>query len=115
MKTIPANAFRFLLYAVLIAPLVLFGVYAFSERWFFPELFPTAWTTAPLSRLLAEPRTTGGMVASLEIAGAVSLLSLIVGFPAARALGLKLFAAGSWPGWPFSCPPWSHPWRWGWG
>ena len=110
MKTNPANALRFLLYAVLIAPLLLFGVYAFSERWFFPDLFPATWTTAPISRLLAEPRTTGGLLASLGIAAIVSLLSLVIGFPAARALGLRLFGAGSWPGWSFSCRPWCRRW-----
>jgi len=91
MKTFSSNAFRFLLYAVLIAPLLLFGIYAFSERWFFPALFPPTWTAASISRLLAEPRTTGGMLVSLGISGVVSLLSLVVGFPAARALGLRTF------------------------
>jgi putative spermidine/putrescine transport system permease protein len=65
--------------------------YAFSERWFFPELFPTSWTTAPFVRLLSDYRTSAGLLVSLAIAGIVSLLSLIVGYPAARILGTRVF------------------------
>jgi putative spermidine/putrescine transport system permease protein len=91
MKRFSSAAFRFLLYAILVAPLLLFGVYAFSERWFYPELFPTSWTTAPFLRLLSDYRTSAGLLVSLGIAGIVSLLSLIVGYPAARILGTRTF------------------------
>lgn len=91
MKNFSTNVFRFLLYGVLIAPLLLFGVYAFSERWFFPEVIPKNWTAAPFARLLSDPRSISGLLVSLGIASIVSLMSLIVGFPAARTLGLRTF------------------------
>ena len=91
MRKILTGVVRILLYVVLIAPLLLFGVYAFSERWFFPEILPTNWTTAPFLRLFADPKTAGGLLTSIGIALVVSLFSLIIAFPAARTLGLRRF------------------------
>lgn len=70
---------------------MLFGVYAFSERWFFPEVLPANWTVAPFTRLSSDPKTMQGLFASLGIALVVSLLSLVIAFPAARTLGLREF------------------------
>lgn len=91
MKTLSSLVFRFLLYGVLVAPLLLFGIYAFSERWFFPQLIPAEWTSAPLTRLLTDPRSLAGLGVSLGIATFVSFLSLLIGFSAARVLGLRTF------------------------
>lgn len=91
MKKILNAVIRFILYLVLIAPLLLFGVYAFSERWFFPDVLPSTWTTAPFLRLFSDPKTVGGLLTSIGIALVVSLFSLIVAFPAARTLGLRRF------------------------
>ena len=91
MKTLPAYTIRFLLYGVLAAPLLLFGLYAFSEHWFFPAFLPKDWTTAPFTRIVTDPQTGNSLAASLGIAILSSLLSLLVGFPAARTLGLRNF------------------------
>ena len=82
---------RFLLYVVLVAPLALFIVYSFTEGWFFPAPFPNEWTTTTFQRAMDDPRTLGGMWQGFVIAVIVSLLSLILAFPAARALGLRQF------------------------
>jgi putative spermidine/putrescine transport system permease protein len=82
---------QLLLYGVLATPLVLFAVYAFSERWFFPALVPQEWTASPFARLLSDRRTLQGLGESLSIAAAASLLSLAISFPAARTLGLRAF------------------------
>ena len=82
---------RFTLYFILAAPLALFIVYAFSTRWFFPQPFPTEWTATAFSRTLSDPRIVTGLRDSLIIAFIVSLLSLVLGFPAARVLGLRQF------------------------
>ncbi|MEP7136665.1 MAG: ABC transporter permease [Chloroflexota bacterium] len=82
---------RFVLYFILAAPLALFIVYAFSTRWFFPQPFPAEWTTAIFTRTINDPRILSGLRDSLIIALIVSLLSLLLGFPAARALGLRQF------------------------
>jgi putative spermidine/putrescine transport system permease protein len=82
---------RLSLYSILAAPLGVFILYAFSQGWFFPAPFPETWTTAAFERVLSDSRTLTGLRDSLLIAAAVSLLSLIIGFPAARALGLRQF------------------------
>jgi putative spermidine/putrescine transport system permease protein len=82
---------RTLLYLVLVAPLALFIVYSFTEGWFFPTPFPSKWTTTTFQRAMDDPRTLGGMWQGFVIAVIVSLLSLILAFPAARALGLRQF------------------------
>lgn len=82
---------RTLLYVVLVAPLALFIVYSFTEGWFFPAPFPSEWTTTTFQRAMDDPRTLGGMWQGFVIAVIVSLLSLILAFPAARALGLRQF------------------------
>ncbi|MBI3164713.1 MAG: ABC transporter permease [Chloroflexi bacterium] len=82
---------RALLYLVLVAPLALFIVYSFTEGWFFPAPFPSEWTTTTFQRAMDDPRTLDGMWQGFVIAVIVSLLSLILAFPAARALGLRQF------------------------
>lgn len=91
MKNLSANVFRVFLYGILVAPLALFMLYAFSERWFFPDPFPTTWTTTIVIRLLQDARTISSLSISIGVALLVSFLSLIIGFPAARALGSHVF------------------------
>jgi putative spermidine/putrescine transport system permease protein len=91
MNKIASIILRFTLYFILAAPLVLFIVYAFSTRWFFPQPLPTEWTTAAFIRTLNDPRVLSGLRDSLGIAFIVSLLSLVLGFPAARVLGIRQF------------------------
>ncbi len=79
------------IYALLLAPLGLFALYAFSQRWFFPAPFPPAWDAGAFLRLLHNPRLRSALGQSLLLGGAVSLLSLALGFPAARALGTRTF------------------------
>ena len=82
---------RVFMFLVLAGPLVLFLLYAFSTRWFFPQPFPTEWTTAAFMRTLGDPRVRQGLRDGLGIAAVVGLLSLFFGLPAARVLGLRQF------------------------
>jgi putative spermidine/putrescine transport system permease protein len=70
---------------------LLFVAYAFSTRWFFPQPFPAEWTVSTFQRVLDDTRTISSMAQGLWIALLVSVLSLILGFPAARVLGLRRF------------------------
>lgn len=72
-----------------LAPLLPLLVWAFSGRWLFPDLFPTEWSGrawvyvfAPQSKVLA------ALGNSLSIALTVTLLSLLIGLPAGRALSV---------------------------
>ena len=89
-KTI-SNILRVMMFLALAAPLVIFILYAFSTRWFFPQPFPTEWTASAFVRTLQNARVRNGLRDSLGIAIIVSLLSLIFGLPAARVLGLRQF------------------------
>jgi len=91
MKRIITPLFRFTLYLVLIAPLLLFTAYAFSTRWFFPQPFPVEWTTVTFQRAIHDSRTLSSMVQGIWIAILVSVLSLMLALPAARVLGLRKF------------------------
>lgn len=91
MRKIASYYLRFILYLILIAPLLLFIVYGFSTRWFFPQPFPAEWTTFTFNRAMNDTRTLTSMTDGLAIAFLVSILSLIFAFPAARVLGLRKF------------------------
>ncbi len=91
MKHFTPYSLRLVLYLILIAPFLLFVVYAFSTRWFFPQPFPVEWTVSTFRRVLDDTRTISSMAQGLWIALLVSMLSLILGFPAARVLGLRRF------------------------
>jgi putative spermidine/putrescine transport system permease protein len=82
---------RVLLYVLLLAPIAIFVLHGFSQRWFYPAVLPETWTVEPFLRQLASPQTREALWASLQIALLVSGLSLVVGYPAARALGLHAF------------------------
>lgn len=80
-----------LLTLLFIAPVVVLLLAAFSTQWFFPQLLPSSWTLTPLLRQLTNPRTQAALGASLQIAGVVTALALLIGLPAARVLGLRRF------------------------
>lgn len=80
-----------LLYLLLLAPIGVFVLYAFSERWFYPQVVPQTWTLQPFVRHVSNPQTLGALWTTVEIALLVSVLSLLVGYPAARTLGQRDF------------------------
>lgn len=91
MKHLAASSLRFLLYLILVAPLLLFIAYTFSTRWFFPQPFPLEWTTETFRRALQDARTLSSLAQGLWIALLVSILSVLLALPAARVLGLRRF------------------------
>lgn len=85
---------RALAWAVLLlfslGPVAVFALYALSRRWFYPDLWPAEWTVGPFWRQLTDPRTRAALAQSGLVALLVSGLSLLVGYPAARAIELGL-------------------------
>ncbi|GAB5471079.1 MAG: ABC transporter permease subunit [Rhodospirillales bacterium] len=76
----------------LILPLVPLFIWSFSFNWFFPSPLPTRWglraweyAASPTASILPALRDT------LLIAGGTVFLSLLIGIPAGRALGLYAF------------------------
>lgn len=78
---------------LLAAPFVAFALNAFAIRWFFPQVWPQVWSLTAWERLF-RPSTDvwAALGNSVQIAVGVTFLSLIIGFPAGRVLGLYSFA-----------------------
>ncbi|MCY4466570.1 MAG: ABC transporter permease subunit [Chloroflexi bacterium] len=81
-----------LLVFLLLTPLIAFLFNAFSFRWFYPQLFPTelslrAWE----SIVAANSKVPEALLNSTILAVAVTFSSVVIGMPAARALGLYTF------------------------
>ncbi len=81
-----------LLVAWLVLPLLPLALWSFSRSWYFPDLLPSdyswrAWEYA-LSSTSGVPQA---ILRTILIAVATTILSVIVGVPAGRALGLYQF------------------------
>jgi hypothetical protein len=92
-----------------VAPVIAFMINAFAFRWFYPQFIPNEWSLQAWERLKLIPRAgdrtlTGffdlwasvpdvvsALWLSLAIGAVVTGLSVIIGLPAARALGLYKF------------------------
>ena len=66
--------------------------WAFTHRWLFPDLLPSRWSMRSW-RYIANPdiKVLPAVLNSLRIAAAVTVLSVIAGVPAGRALGMYSF------------------------
>ncbi len=81
-----------LLIFLLLTPLLAFLFNAFSFRWFYPQLFPNelslrAWE----STFSANSKVPEALLNSTILAVGVTMSSVVIGLPAARALGLYSF------------------------
>ena len=81
-----------LLIFLLLTPLLAFLFNAFSFRWFYPQLFPNelslrAWE----STFSANSKVPEALLNSTILALGVTMSSVVIGLPAARALGLYSF------------------------
>jgi len=73
-------------------PFIPLAVWSFSHRWYFPALVPTEWSLRAWRYVFSHgsqvPRALGY---STVIALAVTVLSILIGIPAGRAMGLHRF------------------------
>jgi putative spermidine/putrescine transport system permease protein len=94
---------------LLVLPVITFLLNAFAFRWFYPQFIPAEWSLQAWERLNLIPsegeRTLSNwwellttrsdviqaLITSLVIGGGVTIFSVIIGLPAARALGLHKF------------------------
>ena len=95
-ESLSMRGFRFLTGAVLITwlilPLVPLAIWSFARGWFFPDILPKQWSLKAWEYALSD---TAGVIDSLWLTIGISLaataLSILVGVPAGRALGLYKF------------------------
>jgi putative spermidine/putrescine transport system permease protein len=76
----------------LLLPFVPLIVWSFSHRWYFPAVAPTEWSLRAW-RYVFSPSTQAltALGYSFTIAALTTLLSMVVGIPAGRAMGLHRF------------------------
>lgn len=93
---IAMRSFRILTGAVLITwlilPLVPLAIWSFAKGWFFPDILPQTWSLQAWEYAMSD---TAGVIDSLWLTIGISLaataLSILVGVPAGRALGMYNF------------------------
>lgn len=81
-----------LLIFLLLTPLIAFFFNAFSFRWFYPQLFPKEISLRAWESIFASnSKVPEALLNSTILAVGVTFSSVVIGLPAARALGLYSF------------------------
>lgn len=79
-----------------LSPLLPLALWSFAHRWIFPDILPSEWSGRAWSYVLSDSSQVGRALAnSLEVALTVTLLSVLIGLPAGRALALHDFRGKS--------------------
>ena len=94
--TLLSNSFRFITIAMLITwlvlPLIPLAIWSFAKGWFFPHILPQYWSLKAWEYALSD---TAGVLDSLWltifISAVATFLSILIGVPAGRALGMYKF------------------------
>ena len=73
--------------ALLAAPLLVLLVQAFADEWHAPAIIPTAFGTRGFDSAFAQGNAAAALLNSAVIALLATALALVIGWPAARALG----------------------------
>ena len=74
-------------------PFVPLVLWAFSSRWFYPELLPSRWGLRAWTYVFgtAGPQMTDALVQSVQVAAVTAIVAVAAAVPAGRALGLYHF------------------------
>lgn len=81
---------------VIVLPMGTLMVWSFAFRWNFPNLLPSEWSARAWAYVASDSsRVFEGLWNSLKIAVLVTLMSILVGLPASRALGQHEFRGKS--------------------
>lgn len=91
-----SRAFRALALGLLILwlvlPLIPLAIWSFARGWRFPDILPQDWTLQAWTYALSDTSgVLGSLGLSIGISAGVTLLSVLIGVPAGRALGLYHF------------------------
>jgi putative spermidine/putrescine transport system permease protein len=74
----------------LVLPFFAFIINSFAYRWFYPQLIPNEWSLDAWNRVLNDDLFEA-FYNSVTIAVSVTVVSVIIGIPASRAMGLYTF------------------------
>lgn len=82
----------FLLLVSVLLPFVPLIIWSFSHRWYFPALWPAEWSWRAWEYVISPTtRVMEALLDSLIVGLAVTGLSILIGLPAGRAMGLYRF------------------------
>ncbi|MDX2272565.1 MAG: ABC transporter permease subunit [Cyanobacteriota bacterium] len=85
---------------LLLLPFLPILIWSGAEGWYFPQVWPETWSGQGWAAVFAAGSKVGvGFGQSLLIATLVTLLALLVGIPAGRAMGLESFWGKAWFRW----------------
>lgn len=88
----PRTPLILLIILVFLLPFLPLLIWSIAQGWFFPQLIPQQWTLEHWQQLFSSSSRIGeGVMQSLAIALTTTFLSLLVGIPAGRAMGLMEF------------------------
>lgn len=86
-------------------PILPQALWSFAFGWFFPDLLPQSWGLRAWIYVFSPASQVGeALINSTVVALAVVLLALLLGLPAARALGLYQFRGKGWVNWLMTAP-----------
>jgi putative spermidine/putrescine transport system permease protein len=79
--------------SVVLLPFLMLILWSFSTRWFYPQVLPAQWGLRAWQYVFgtAGSQIITGLIQSMLVALATAAISLLVGIPAGRALGLYNF------------------------
>lgn len=99
---------RLTLFAIALAtllPLLPLIVWSFAHSWFFPNLLPQEWGWQAWSHVFSPTSKAGtALVTSAALALVVVMLCILIGLPAARALGMHRFRGRAVVEWAIMAP-----------
>ena len=74
-------------------PFFVLIIWSFSARWFYPQLWPAQWGLRAWQYVFgtASTQIIAGLIQSILVALVTAVISLVIGVPAGRALGLYDF------------------------
>jgi putative spermidine/putrescine transport system permease protein len=95
VKTINRNITSAALVISVLMPFTVLIIWSFSARWFFPQLWPEQWGLRAWQYIFGTAGTQiiAGLIQSMLVALATAAISIVIGVPAGRALGLYDFKA----------------------
>ena len=74
---------------VVLLPFLVLVMWSFSTRWFYPQLWPAQWGQYVFGT--AGSQIVSGLMQSMLVALVTAVISVLIGVPAGRALGLYSF------------------------
>ena len=93
------------IFVTILTPIIPQMIWSFAFRWYFPSLLPSVWNLDAWQYVFSDSSRVGeGLINSLEIALVVSILSVIIGLPAARAIALDNFKGKAFIEWLLMVP-----------